>query len=117
MLHRSIVVPIAALAALGTHTSALAGQGSEWNSSGGDRQNTRSQPSEHTLSPSNVGGLTVKWSVTTHGDVSATPAVDADTVYVPDWAGYIYAVNRLNGVVKWTVKLSDITGVPFDKAR
>jgi hypothetical protein len=69
------------------------------------------------LSPSNVGGLTVKWSVTTHGDVSATPAVDADTVYVPDWAGYIYAVNRLNGVVKWTVKLSDVTGVPFDKAR
>jgi polyvinyl alcohol dehydrogenase (cytochrome) len=117
MLHRSIVVPIAALAALGTHTSAFAGQGSEWNSSGGDRQNTRSQPSEHTLSPSNVGRLTVKWSVTTHGDVSATPAVDADTVYVPDWAGYIYAVNRLNGVVKWTVKLSDITGVPFDKAR
>jgi hypothetical protein len=69
MLHRSILVPIAALAALGTHTSAFAGQGSEWNSSGGDRQNTRSQPSEHTLSPSNVGGLTVKWTTLSRNSV------------------------------------------------
>lgn len=117
MLHRSIVVPAAALAALSVHMGAFAGQGSEWNSSGGDRQNTRSQPSEHILTPSNVGNLTVRWSLTTHGDVSATPAVDGDTVYVPDWAGYIYAVNRVSGAVKWSVKLADITGVPFDKAR
>jgi polyvinyl alcohol dehydrogenase (cytochrome) len=117
MIHRSIVVPIAVLAGLSVQVSAFAGQGSEWNSSGGDRQNTRSQPSERVLTPSNVGNLTVKWSVTTHGDVSATPAVDVDTVYVPDWAGYIYAVNRVTGAVKWSVKLSDITGVPFDKAR
>ena len=65
----------------------LASQGSEWNFAGGDRQNTRYQASEHTLSVSNVGGLAVKWALTTAGDVSATPAVDADTVYVPDWAG------------------------------
>ena len=117
MLHRSIVVPIAAMVAISAHTSAFAGQGSEWNSSGGDRQNTRSQPSERTLSPANVGGLTVKWSLTTHGDVSATPAVDADTVYIPDWAGYVYAINKFTGAIKWSVKVSDISGVPFDKAR
>src|SRR5678815_1234233 len=91
MIHRAIVTTAAAIAVLCVHQSAFAGQGSEWNSSGGDRQNTRSQQSEHTLSPANVSSLQVKWTVTTHGDVSATPAVDGDMVYVPDWAGYIYA--------------------------
>lgn len=117
MISRAIVISVAALAASSAHMSAFAGQGSEWNSSGGNRQNTRSQQSEHTLSPANVSSLQVKWALTTHGDVSATPAVDVDTVYIPDWAGYIYAVNRLTGSVRWSVKLSDITGVPGDKAR
>jgi polyvinyl alcohol dehydrogenase (cytochrome) len=54
---------------------------------------------------------------TTAGDVSATPAVDADTVYVPDWAGFIYAVDRETGALKWSAQVSTITGVPFDKAR
>jgi polyvinyl alcohol dehydrogenase (cytochrome) len=117
MIHRAIAVSAIVLAAVSAHISAFAGQGGEWNTSGGDRQNTRSQPSEHILSAANVSGLEVKWAVTTHGDVSATPAVDSDTVYVPDWAGYVYAVNKSTGAVKWTVKLSDITGVPGDKAR
>jgi polyvinyl alcohol dehydrogenase (cytochrome) len=117
MSHRAIAISTVALAALSAQTSAIAAQGSEWTSSGGNRQNTRFQQSEHRLSAANVSSLQVKWAVTTHGDVSATPAVDADTVYVPDWGGYIYAVNKLTGVVKWSVKLSDITGVPGDKAR
>src|SRR5512138_1968393 len=114
---RASVIPAVALTALSAHGSAFAGQGSEWNTSGGDRQNTRSQPSEHTLSVANVSQLEVKWALTTHGDVSATPAVDSDTVYFPDWGGYVSAVNKLTGAVKWSVKLSDITGVPNDKAR
>jgi polyvinyl alcohol dehydrogenase (cytochrome) len=69
------------------------------------------------LSPSNIGTLAPKWVFTTSGDVSATPAVDADTVYFPDWAGYLYAVDRLTGAQKWQVKISDASGVPFDKAR
>ena len=48
---------------------------------GGNRQNTRFQESEHTLSVANVGGLQVKWELETGSDVSPTPAVDADTVY------------------------------------
>lgn len=96
---------------------AAAAQGSEWSNAGGDRQNTRSQPSEHRLGVGNVNRLAVKWALTTAGDVSATPAVDADTVYVPDWAGYLYAVDRSNGHVRWTVYLPSVTGVPMDKAR
>jgi len=113
MIPRAILFSTVALVA----SSAFAGQGSEWTSSGGDRQNTRSQQSERILSAANVSNLEAKWALTTHGDVSATPAVDSDTVYVPDWAGYVYAVNKLTGSVKWTVKLSEITGVPGDKAR
>ena len=103
--------------ALAAPLPAWAGQGSEWNSAGGDRQNTRSQPSEHALGTSNVGQLGVKWALTTAGDVSATPAVDTDTVYVPDWAGYLYAVNRSDGQIKWKVYLPTVTGIARDKAR
>ncbi len=75
----------------------FAAGGSEWASAGGNRQNTRFQESEHTLSVANVGGLQVKWELETASDVSATPAVDADTVYAPDWAGNLYAVDRQTG--------------------
>ena len=54
---------------------------------------------------------------TTGGDVSATPAVDADTVYFPDWAGNLYAVDKLTGVEKWHASIAAASGVPFDKAR
>jgi polyvinyl alcohol dehydrogenase (cytochrome) len=98
-------------------TTVFANQGSEWWSAGGNRQNTRYQQSEHTLSAANVGNLTTKWVFTTVGDVSATPAVDADTVYFPDWAGNLYAVDKLTGVLKWQTSIAAASGVPYDKAR
>lgn len=96
---------------------ALAGQGSEWNSAGGNRQNTRYQASEHMINTTNVTSLDVIWTFTTGGDVSATPAVDADTVYFPDWAGNLYAVDKLTGTLKWQASIAEASGVPFDKAR
>jgi polyvinyl alcohol dehydrogenase (cytochrome) len=96
---------------------ATAGQGSEWTSAGGDRQNTRSQPSEHTISVDTVDALVQKWQFTTAGDVSATPAVDASSVYFPDWGGQLYAVDKHTGQLKWQTTIASATGVPFDKAR
>lgn len=96
---------------------ALAGEGSQWTSAGGDRQNTRSQPSEHRISVDSVGGLTEKWVFETAGDVSATPAVDGDTVYVPDWGGQLYAVDKRTGQLRWQTSIAEATGVDFDKAR
>jgi polyvinyl alcohol dehydrogenase (cytochrome) len=64
-----------------------------------------------------VEGLTKKWELTTGGDVSATPAVDGDRVYVPDWAGNLYAVDRATGSVAWQRTVSSYTGVLGDKAR
>ena len=95
----------------------FAAEGSQWTSAGGNRQNMRFQESEHTLSVANVGGLQTKWMLETAGDVSATPAVDANTVYVPDWAGNLYAVDRQTGVVKWTASIPAATGAFLDKAR
>jgi polyvinyl alcohol dehydrogenase (cytochrome) len=96
---------------------ALASQGDTWMSAGGNRQNTRYQASEHNLSASNVGSLVPRWMLTTGGDVSATPAVDADTVYFPDWAGSLYAVDKFNGQVKWITSIPAVTSLPGDKAR
>src|SRR5512139_382583 len=101
----SVVIAVVIVGML-TSSLALASQGSEWTSAGGNRQNTRSQGSEHTLSVSNAGALTTKWAFTTGGDVSATPAVDVDTVYFPDWAGNLYAVDKLTGAEKWHVSIA-----------
>jgi len=98
-------------------STVFASQGSEWNSAGGNRQNTRDQQSEHTLSVANIGTLSTKWVFTTVGDVSATPAVDVDTVYFPDWAGNLYAVDKLTGAEKWHASISSASGVSYDKAR
>ncbi len=98
-------------------STVLATQGSEWSFGGGNRQNTRYQQSEHNINVANVGTLTTKWAFTTGGDVSATPAVDSNTVYFPDWAGNLYAVDKLTGAEKWHVSISTASGVPFDKAR
>ena len=64
-----------------------------------------------------MSGLQKKWELATAGDVSATPAVDANTVYVPDWAGNLYAVDRQTGAVKWTASIPAASGVFLDKAR
>ena len=58
-----------------------------------------------------------KWEFTTGGDVSATPAVDGDTVYFPDWAGNLYAVDKATGAERWHTTISSATGITADKAR
>lgn len=91
--------------------------GSGWSSAGGDRANTRYQKTESEISPATVADLTVNWVLTTGGDVSATPAVDGQHVYVPDWAGNLYAVDRKTGAVEWSRTIASYTGIPGDKAR
>lgn len=91
--------------------------GSGWNSAGGDRKNTRYAATETKISAANVDTLTKKWEFTTGGDVSATPAVDGQHVYFPDWAGNLYAVDKNTGAVVWEKKVANLTGVPGNKAR
>jgi polyvinyl alcohol dehydrogenase (cytochrome) len=102
------LVPLAALsAAIG-----LAAGSGQWSVAGQNPQNTRSAAGETQISPNNAGSLAVQWTLTTGGDVSATPTVAGNTVYVPDWAGNLYALQRNTGQLQWSVQVPQLDGVP-----
>src|SRR5258707_6585699 len=99
-------------------TSALSAQNrshesrsGQWRIAGQNLSNSWSQPAEHSRKPANVQGLTPKWVFTTGGDVSATPTVDGDAVYFPDWGGNLFAVEKESGRLIWSHKISDYDGV------
>src|SRR5882672_12829617 len=83
----------------------------QWRIAGQNLSDSRSQPEEHSISPTNVNGLTQKWVFTTGGDVSATPTVDGNAVYFPDWGGNLFAVDKNSGRSIWSHKISDYDGV------
>jgi len=105
------------VAAFLVSSTALAGGGSTWVSAGHDLQNTRYQNTESKIGVANVAKLAMQWQFTTGGDVSATPAVDGSTVYVPDWAGNLYAIDQSTGNQVWSHKVSDYTGIAGDTSR
>ncbi len=107
----------ALMAILLISSTVFADAGGGWPSAGNDLQNTRYQKSESKINQSNVDALVAKWAFTTGGDVSATPAVDGAKVYVPDWAGNLYAIDRKTGQQVWKVSIAAASGVPLDKAR
>jgi polyvinyl alcohol dehydrogenase (cytochrome) len=89
----------------------------EWPSAGQNLDNTRVNAAERTISPENASRLAVKWVFQTAGDVSATPAVDRENVYFPDWGGKLNALDRDSGAVVWTKSIADYTGIPDSFAR
>lgn len=80
---------------------------SGWSMGGHDLRNSRSNPDQMVVTADNAGKLATKWTFTTHGDVSATPAVVGGAVYFPDWGGYINKVSASTGALIWQQKLSD----------
>jgi polyvinyl alcohol dehydrogenase (cytochrome) len=98
-----------------------------WPSAGQNISNTHSQPFEVSINAGNVSHLTTQWTFTTNAnasnfvagarDVSATPTVVDDTVYFPDWGGWLYAVDAHNGKALWSRKISDYTGVQGSLSR
>jgi polyvinyl alcohol dehydrogenase (cytochrome) len=97
--------------------AAATSSGVTWPTAGNGLDNTRFQRAEKRISVDNVDQLVVDWVAETGGDVSATPAVDTERVYVPDWAGNLYAFDRNTGAVVWQSTISRYTGIPGDKAR
>jgi polyvinyl alcohol dehydrogenase (cytochrome) len=88
-----------------------------WPFWGGNTSNTHSNSSEHTLTPEKVSRLEPKWIFTTGGDVSATPTVDSGSVYVPDWAGNLFKIDRRTGEAIWSHKISEYTGISGSLSR
>lgn len=117
-LSKTCAISATVLAALiGGGLAAADPGGANWTTAGQGLQNTRHQSAENELGPANVASLQVKWMFTAAGDVSATPAVQGGRVYVPDWAGYLYAIDRETGEPIWRSSIAAATGIPGDKAR
>jgi polyvinyl alcohol dehydrogenase (cytochrome) len=124
MKNRKVALPSVALIGVLLLFSALSAQGQsdvsrsgQWRMAGQNLNNSWSQPAEHSISPANVKGLNPKWIFTTGGDVSATPTVDGDAVYFPDWGGNLFAVNKESGRLIWSHKISDYNGVDGSVSR
>jgi len=118
MKNRDVLLANAALVSILSLVTGLTAQSQspesktgQWRIAGQNLNNTWSQPAEHTISPANVSGLTPKWVFTTGGDVSATPTVDGDAVYFPDWGGNLFAVKKDSGELIWSHKISEYDGV------
>jgi polyvinyl alcohol dehydrogenase (cytochrome) len=115
---RRFAFATAVLAALAAVAQAVAGDGNkDWISIGHDPENTRSQPFERDIGPSNVSRLAPAWVATTAGDVSATPAVANGAVYFPDWGGKLWKLDAETGGVIWSRSISEYTGIPNDISR
>jgi len=118
MRNRNVSFPKAVLIIVLLSVSAVSGRGQsdesqsgQWRIAGQNLSNSWSQPAEHSINPANVNGLTPKWVFTTGGDVSATPTVDGNAVYFPDWGGNLFAVEKDTGRLIWSHKISEYDGV------
>lgn len=89
----------------------------EWHSAGQNIANTRNQPDETRIAPDTAARLDTKWVAQLGGDISATPAVDTDSVYVTDTIGRLYRLDRETGEVIWRNPIVTYTGVRGDNAR
>lgn len=96
---------------------AIAQSNALWLTGGQNPSNTRNASTEHKISVDNAGTLTPKWVFTTDGDVSATPAVDGQYVYFPDWAGNLYKLNANTGAQVWKKQIKSYTGQDRGLAR
>jgi len=100
----------AALAAIAAYARPDTADTTGWPVAGHDIANTRNQSAETLINRRNADSLAAKWVFHTGGDISATPTVGNGAVYVPDWAGNLYAVRQDNGQAIWTTKISQYDG-------
>ncbi|HET9555693.1 MAG TPA: PQQ-binding-like beta-propeller repeat protein, partial [Actinomycetota bacterium] len=73
----------------------------DWPMWGYSPERTFATACETALSAATVGDLERVWFHATDDVVTATPAVVDDTVYVGDWAGVVYGLDRESGEERW----------------
>ncbi len=94
-------------------SGALAGPGdNKWQHFGQNLSNARHAAQEVTIGAGNAHELAVKWKADLAGDVWATPAVDSQSVYVPDSAGFLYSIDRDTGEVNWQRNIAEYSAKP-----
>jgi polyvinyl alcohol dehydrogenase (cytochrome) len=87
-----------------------------WPVAGQNIANTRDQAAETVIFPSDVGQLAPAWTITTAGDVTATPTMVNNVLYFPDMGGMLWAVTSTGHVV-WSNPVSGYTGIAGDVSR
>src|SRR5438876_5782262 len=70
--------------------------------SGFNRNETR-------LSPDNAANLKLLWKRKLGNVLAAQPIVKGDTLYIGSWDGFLYAISRQDGSVRWKVDLGRTT--------
>lgn len=110
MLTRRFCLLILSAIFVAANSLAASAQIEQWPLAGQGAGNLRSQPAETYLGTSNAPSMLAKWVFTTGSDVSATPTVGTNAMFVPDWAGNLYAVNLETGALLWSHQISDYNG-------
>ena len=113
-----IVLAVAALVPTGGATARVScadpnHPGGEWRSYGHDLSNTRTQPQEKKIDPSNAATVEPKWVFDTSsqqgvldgGGFQNTPTVADGCVYVATSTGWVFALNADNGKPVWSTQL------------
>ena len=106
----AVIVGLAVSFVVGVASAAAAPSLASWPSYSHSILGDRDQALEKTINAGNVSQLKPKWVFTTHGDVSATPTVADGVVYVPDWGGYLNAINAQTGTAIWSQPISSYDG-------
>lgn len=113
-----------AAVAISTGACANALASDSWPMAGLTPENTRSQENEAKINPNNAVTLQVEWEAVLGGDVSATPAVEGNFIYVPDWGvpgtpegGNLNKIDRATGKLVWQRSMHEYTQLPGNFAR
>ncbi len=104
------ILILGAFAAMG---SAHAQTPAAWPFAGGNMENTRAAVSAsgpRQLNTVTAPTLSVRWTFSTVGSISATPTVEPGGLYVTDWANMLYKVNPDSGALIWSNPISTYTG-------
>jgi polyvinyl alcohol dehydrogenase (cytochrome) len=85
--------------------------GSDWPMYGHNVCNTFASRGETAITTASARKLGVKWTFEATGDVTATPAVVAGQVYVPDWGGMLNRIDASTGKTVWSKSVADLAGL------
>lgn len=83
----------------------------QWPNHGGGIKNWREADDECKISPKTAPKLNKKWTLSTGGVVTTTPAIAGGVIYFPTWSGELFAVNERSGSIVWQKNLTQLLGV------
>ncbi|MQA64062.1 MAG: PQQ-binding-like beta-propeller repeat protein [Actinophytocola sp.] len=86
-------------------------EGGDWPVYGGDVSNTRSQPSERTIGPTEARELAPAWEFASadaegSGSYTGTPVIAGGCLFVGSSTGWVFALNADTGELVWKTKLA-----------